>query len=72
MLTSLLVGARLSPGPRRPAYALSDAKLVGKLDTVLEDSRAQRAKTGVVVLDATTGSTLYSRQGRARCSRRPT
>ncbi len=47
-----------------PAQAAEDPGLVAKLDSVLSDSRAQRAKTGAVVLDAKTGELLYSRHGK--------
>ena len=47
-----------------PAQAAEDPGLVAKLNSVLSDSRAQRAKTGAVVLDAKTGELLYSRHGK--------
>ena len=46
-----------------PAEAATDAGLVRKLNTVLSDGRAVRAKTGAVVLDAESGQQLYSRYG---------
>ncbi len=47
-----------------PAYAAVDSGLVTTLDRVLSDSRAQRAKTGAVVLDAGDGELLYSAYGK--------
>ena len=47
-----------------PAQAAEDPGLVTKLNSVLSDSRTQRAKTGAVVLDAKTGELLYSRYGK--------
>ncbi len=47
-----------------PAYAAVDAGLSDKLDAVLSDARAQRAKTGAVVLDAGDGELLYSAYGK--------
>ena len=46
-----------------PAQAAEDPGLVSKLNSVLSDPRAQRARTGAVVLDAHTGDLLYSRLG---------
>ena len=47
-----------------PAQAAEDPGIVSKLNSVLSDSRTQRAKTGAVVLDAKTGELLYSRYGK--------
>jgi D-alanyl-D-alanine carboxypeptidase/D-alanyl-D-alanine-endopeptidase (penicillin-binding protein 4) len=47
-----------------PAQAASaDPRLVTKLNSVLSDSRVQRAATGATVLDAAGGSRLYDRAG---------
>src|SRR3712207_2097210 len=46
-----------------PASAVPDPGLVGKINSVMADPRVQRAKSSTVVLDATTGERLYSRNG---------
>jgi D-alanyl-D-alanine carboxypeptidase/D-alanyl-D-alanine-endopeptidase (penicillin-binding protein 4) len=45
------------------AQAAQDPGLVRKINSVMTDSRVQRAKSSAVVLDATTGERLYSRSG---------
>ncbi|HEY5820750.1 MAG TPA: D-alanyl-D-alanine carboxypeptidase/D-alanyl-D-alanine-endopeptidase [Propionibacteriaceae bacterium] len=62
LLTVALAGA-VQVGATLPAQAVSDPKLVTKINTVMKDSRVQSAKSGVVVIDATSGDTLYSRYG---------
>ncbi len=59
-VTTALVGA-VQLTTVTPAQA-ADAKLTSKINSVLQDSRTQRAKTGVVVLDSS-GAQLYSRYG---------
>lgn len=46
-----------------PAEAAADPQLATKINAVMKDSRVQRAKSGVVVLDAKSGGLLYSRYG---------
>jgi serine-type D-Ala-D-Ala carboxypeptidase/endopeptidase (penicillin-binding protein 4) len=46
-----------------PAQAVQDPGLVRKINSVMADSRVQRAKSSAVVLNATTGERLYSRNG---------
>jgi serine-type D-Ala-D-Ala carboxypeptidase/endopeptidase (penicillin-binding protein 4) len=46
-----------------PAHAAKDPALVRKINSVMADPRVQRAKSSAVVLDATTGERLYSRNG---------
>ena len=45
------------------AHAAQDPGLVRKINSVMADPRVQRAKSSAVVLDATTGERLYSRNG---------
>jgi D-alanyl-D-alanine carboxypeptidase/D-alanyl-D-alanine-endopeptidase (penicillin-binding protein 4) len=53
------LGVAVSP----PAQAAQDPGLVRKINSVMADPRVQRAKSSAVVLDATTGERLYSRNG---------
>ena len=46
-----------------PAHAAPDPRLVRKINSVMADSRVQRAKSSAVVLNAVTGERLYSRNG---------
>jgi serine-type D-Ala-D-Ala carboxypeptidase/endopeptidase (penicillin-binding protein 4) len=46
-----------------PAQAVSDPGLVRTINSVMADTRVQRAKSSAVVLSATTGERLYSRNG---------
>ena len=56
---SAALGTAVSP----PAHAAQDPGLVRKINSVMADSRVQRAKSSAVVLNATTGERLYSRNG---------
>ncbi len=60
---ALVATSALAGPPAAAAASVSDPALVRKLDSVLRDSRVTRARSGTVVLDAATGSTLYSRNG---------
>ena len=53
------IGVAVSP----PAVAVQDPGLVRKINSVMADPRVQRAKSSAVVLDATTGERIYSRNG---------
>jgi D-alanyl-D-alanine carboxypeptidase/D-alanyl-D-alanine-endopeptidase (penicillin-binding protein 4) len=56
---SVALGVAVTP----PAQAAKDPGLVRKINSVMADPRVQRAKSSAVVLDATTGERLYSRNG---------
>ncbi|HWJ52489.1 MAG TPA: D-alanyl-D-alanine carboxypeptidase, partial [Propionibacteriaceae bacterium] len=56
---SCVIGVSVSP----PAVAVQDPGLVRKINSVMADPRVQRAKSSAVVLDATTGERIYSRNG---------
>ena len=66
--TALLLGtaalsAALGGAVSLPAQAAHDPGLVRKINSVMADPRVQRAKSSAVVLNATTGERLYSRNG---------
>ena len=66
--TALLLGtatlsAALGGALSLPAQAAQDPGLVRKVNSVMADPRVHRAKSSAVVLDATTGERLYSRNG---------
>ena len=60
---ALVSTSALAGPPTAVAAAVRDPALVRKLDSVLRDSRVTRARSGTIVLDLATGSTLYSRNG---------
>lgn len=57
--SALVIGLVGAPS----ASAAADPDLLKSLDRVLSDSRTARAHTGAMVLDATTGESLYSSYG---------
>jgi serine-type D-Ala-D-Ala carboxypeptidase/endopeptidase (penicillin-binding protein 4) len=61
VIAALSGAIRLAVSP--PAQAVQDPGLVRKINSVMADSRVQRAKSSAVVLDATTGERVYSRNG---------
>ncbi len=63
MIMSMITSALVVSSIALPAHAAGDPALVRKLNSVLSDSRTQRAHTGAVVLDADSGELLYSRYG---------
>jgi serine-type D-Ala-D-Ala carboxypeptidase/endopeptidase (penicillin-binding protein 4) len=59
----LVATLALAGPPAASAAPVTDPALVTKLNAVLKDSRVTRAKSSAIVLDAASGSTLYSRYG---------
>lgn len=57
----VLLSAGLGATPEAAAAPVEDAKLNAKIATIMKDSRVQRARSAAVVVDAATGSELYSR-----------
>jgi D-alanyl-D-alanine carboxypeptidase/D-alanyl-D-alanine-endopeptidase (penicillin-binding protein 4) len=60
-LAIALMWAGPSGSPRPAAASASDSGLVSRLDQVLRDSRVQRGRTSVMVMDAADGRVLYGR-----------
>ena len=63
LLTAVAVSVTLVVVAAPPASAAPDPRLVRKINSVMADSRVQRAKSSAVVLNAVTGERLYSRNG---------
>ncbi len=63
LLTAIVVTATVAVMAAPPAQAAPDPRLVRKVNSVMADSRVQRAKSSAVVLNAVTGERLHSRNG---------
>ena len=63
LLTAVALSATVAVVAAPPADAAPDPRLVRKINSVMADSRVQRAKSSAVVLNAVTGERLYSRNG---------
>jgi serine-type D-Ala-D-Ala carboxypeptidase/endopeptidase (penicillin-binding protein 4) len=61
MIISTAVAIALSPVAAAPASTAGDPALASRLNSVMKDSRVQRATSGAIVLDAKDGSQLYGR-----------
>ncbi|HEY0698400.1 MAG TPA: D-alanyl-D-alanine carboxypeptidase/D-alanyl-D-alanine-endopeptidase [Micromonospora sp.] len=68
LATAVLVGVTTTAAAPATAESPSPAvtSLTGALDTLLADARLAGAQAGVVVVDTTTGETLYDRNGGRR------
>jgi D-alanyl-D-alanine carboxypeptidase/D-alanyl-D-alanine-endopeptidase (penicillin-binding protein 4) len=62
-LMAVLVAGTTARPVAPAAAAISDPALATKVRTLMKDWRVQQARSSTLVLDATSGSTLYSRYG---------